>query len=312
MRVLITGGIGYIGSELIRRLAFNDTVEAITILDNCSSQRYASLFQLPSDKPYRFIEGNILAREDFESTIENVEAIVHLAAITNAQQTFDIAEEVHNVNYFGTKNLLDVCTGSQTKRFVFASSTSVYGPVEGVVREDRAETDLAPQSPYAKSKLTAEKDVLNATGDGAISGVCLRFGSVFGPSIGMRFHTFINQVIWSAVTGKPFNVMAAFMSLTRPFLALEDAVNAIEFVLNHPDLKGEIYNVVTLNETLGQIIDEIQRNVPNLEINYTKEKVLNQISYHVDNSKLKGTGFSYVGNLGENIRRTFEMLEAFI
>jgi len=72
MRVLIPGGIGYIGSELIRRLAFNDNVESITILDNCSSQRYASLFHLQSSKPYRFIEGDILIREDCELALESI------------------------------------------------------------------------------------------------------------------------------------------------------------------------------------------------------------------------------------------------
>jgi len=312
MNILITGGIGYIGSEMIRRFANSVNIQSVNILDNCSSQRYASLFCVESIKPYRFIDGDILNTEDLERALEGIDTIVHLAGITNAQKTFDNSEEVHKVNYLGTKNLIDVCNKLGVLRFIFASSTSVYGPINGVVQEDRPESELAPQSPYATSKLAAEKDILDATKEGRIDGVCLRFGSVFGPSVGMRFHTFVNQAIWSIVTGKPITIMAAFMDLTRPFLALEDAINSVEFILNRPELKGEIYNVVTLNEKLGLIIDEIKENAPNIKIRYTDEEMLNQISYHVDNTKLKEIGFCYEGNLGNSIRKTLEMLGAFI
>lgn len=310
MRILVTGGIGYIGSELIRRIVLNPAVESVTILDNCSSQRYASLFHLPCTKPYRFIEGDILKGEDLDLALRGINAVVHLAGITNAPQTYNIADEVQKVNYDGTKQLIQTCVERGVRQFIFASTTSIYGPVPGVAREDRAECDLLPQSPYATSKLAAEKEVLDASRDGDFSGVCLRFGSVFGPSPGMRFHTFLNNTIWRAVTGKPVTVMSAFMELTRPFLALQDAVNAVEFVLDRPDLGSEIYNVVTLNVKLGQIISEIQKNAPEMEINYTDERVLNQISYYVDDSKLKKTGFYYQGDLGANVRQTFNMLGA--
>ena len=308
MHVLVTGGLGHIGSQLIRYLSDNSRIRAITILDNLSTQRYASLFDLPKNLEYTFVKGDILDSNDLSRAMSDVDAVVHLAAITNAEGSFDISEQVQSVNLGGTKNVLQSCIQHGVKSLVFPSTTSVYGPVSGIAREDCDRSDLKPQSPYATSKLAAEEEVISATERGDIRGVILWLGTIFGPSIGMRFHTAVNKFIFYAATGRSFTVWSEAVDLVRPYLALEDGVAAIEFVLSRPETTGQIYNVVTLNSTIDQIINEVRSNFPAAEIEYTRTRLLNQVSYHVDDSKIRALGFSYRGNLNSGIRETVDWL----
>ena len=308
MHVLVTGGLGHIGSQLIRYLSDNSRIRAITILDNLSTQRYASLFDLPKNLEYTFVKGDILDSNDLSRAMSDVDAVVHLAAITNAEGSFDISEQVQSVNLGGTKNVLQPCIQHGVKSLVFPSTTSVYGPVSGIAREDCDRSDLKPQSPYATSKLAAEEEVISATERVDIRGGILRLGTIFGPSIGMRFHTAVNKFVFYAATGRSFTVWSEAVDLVRPYLALEDGVAAIEFVLSRPETTGQIYNVVTLNSTIDQIINEVRSNFPAAEIEYTRTRLLNQVSYHVDDSKIRALGFSYRGNLNSGIRETVEWL----
>ena len=308
MHVLVTGGLGHIGAALIRHLAESRRVRAITILDNLLTQRYASLFDLPKEGDYTFVEGDVLEPEDVARAMRGVDAVVHLAAITNAEDSFDISEQVQAVNCGGTHNVVEACIQQGVRPLVFPSTTSVYGPVSGIAREECDRSELRPQSPYATSKLAAEDEILAATERGDINGVVLRLGTIFGPSPGMRFHTAVNKFIFFAVTGRALTVWSDAVELIRPYLALEDGVAAIEFMLERPEAAGQVYNVVTLNATLDKVIDAVRSNIPGVEIEYTKTRLLNQVSYHVDDKKLRELGFSYSGNLADGVKETFDLL----
>ncbi|MDP6416627.1 MAG: SDR family oxidoreductase [Gammaproteobacteria bacterium] len=308
MHVLVTGGLGHIGAALIRHLAESRRVRAITILDNLLTQRYASLFDLPKEGDYTFVEGDVLEPEDVARAMRGVDAVVHLAAITNAENSFDISEQVQAVNCGGTRNVVEACIQQGVRPLVFPSTTSVYGPVSGIAREECDRSELCPQSPYAASKLAAEDEILAATKKGEISGVVLRLGTIFGPSPGMRFHTAVNKFVFFAVTGRALTVWSDAVELVRPYLALEDGVAAIEFMLERPEAAGQVYNVVTLNATLDQVIDTVRSNIPSVEIEYTKTRLLNQVSYHVDDKKIRELGFSYSGNLADGVKETFDLL----
>ena len=308
MHVLVTGGLGHIGAALIRHLAESRRVRAITILDNLLTQRYASLFDLPKEGDYTFVEGDVLEPEDVARAMRGVDAVVHLAAITNAENSFDISEQVQAVNYGGTRNVVEACIQQGVQSLVFPSTTSVYGPVSGIAREECDRSELCPQSPYATSKLAAEQEILAASQRGDINGVVLRLGTIFGPSPGMRFHTAVNKFIFFAVTGRALTVWSDAVELVRPYLALEDGVAAIEFMLERPEAAGQVYNVVTLNATLDKVIDAVRSNIPGVEIEYTKTRLLNQVSYHVDDKKIRELGFSYSGNLADGVKETFDLL----
>jgi nucleoside-diphosphate-sugar epimerase len=195
---------------------------------------------------------------------------------------------------------------------IFPSTTSVYGPVLGVAREDCPPADLQPQSPYAAAKLAAEHAVLAADGTGGLRTVCLRFGTIFGPSAGMRFHTAVNKFVFQAATGQPLTVWREVEQLVRPYLALQDAVRAILFMLARPAAGGEIYNVVTLNAPLTRILDAIRKHVPGLQVEYTNTRLLNQVSFTVDDSKLRALGFVPNGNLEQGVADTLQLLRGLL
>jgi nucleoside-diphosphate-sugar epimerase len=309
MHILVTGGLGHIGSQLIRDLPrAMPQVSAITLLDNLSTQRYVSLFNLPRSVRYTLIEGDVCDPDRAAQAARGVDAVVHLAAITNAEGSFDDPDRVWAVNHGGTATLVAACRAAGVRQFIFPSTTSVYGPVGGLAVEDCPEDELRPQSPYARSKRAAEREVLEATQRGEIAGVVLRLGTIFGPSPGMRFHTAVNTFIYSAVVGKPLRVWSEAVGLVRPYLDLRDGVNALAFALQRPDMAGQIYNLVTLNAALDRILDEVRRNAPDVQIEYTPSRLLNQVSYNVDDSKVRKLGFAYVGDLCEGVRATFELL----
>ena len=109
MRILVTGGLGHIGSSLIRRLLDNAETEHLTILDDFSTQRYASLLGLTRTGRLTVVEGSILRPEDLDRAIRGVQSVVHLAAITNAEGSFADPEQVKLVNTEGTRRVIQAC-----------------------------------------------------------------------------------------------------------------------------------------------------------------------------------------------------------
>ena len=130
-----------------------------------------------------------------------------------------VDKDVNKINLDGTKSVIDACLHNNVRRLIFPSTTSVYGPISGIALEDSSRSDLQPQSPYAVSKLAAEDQVLIATQQSVIDGVVLRLGTIFGPSIGMRFHTAVNKFIYHSVIGRPLTAVS-YTHLTLPTILL--------------------------------------------------------------------------------------------
>lgn len=156
-KIVITGALGHIGSKLIRTLPTEiDDIEIIMI-DNMLCQRYCSLFDLPKNYKYTFIEDDILSM-NLKEVFLDVSYVIHLAAITNAAGSFDNQEEVENVNYVGTQKVIEACVENNCK-LIFLSTTSVYGTQNDIVDENCTEEELKPQSPYALSKFKSEQEL---------------------------------------------------------------------------------------------------------------------------------------------------------
>jgi len=136
----------------------------------------------------------------------------------------------------------------------------------------------------------------------------MRLGTIFGTSIGMRFHTAINKFCWQAVTGQPITVWRTALDQRRPYLDLTDCVKAIEFVVQKDLFDGNIYNVLTLNATVREIVDIISANVDGVAIQYVDTRIMNQLSYTVLNDRFKALGFEFRGSLDKGIAETIELL----
>ena len=307
MKIVITGALGHIGSRLIRDIPSAFPGSEVLMLDDFSTQRYCSLFNLPREGKYRFLEIDIL-KADLVEIFENANVVVHLAAITNAAGSFDNAAQVEEVNYKGTERVARACLQAGCS-LVFLSTTSVYGTQDEVVDEDCPSSSLQPQSPYAESKLKAETLLQRMGADEDLRFVIMRFGTIFGTSIGMRFHTAINKFCWQAAMGQPITVWRTALHQKRPYLDLADAVEAIKFVINKDLFDRGVYNVLTLNATVNDILEVIAHHIPDLAIQYVDTRIMNQLSYDVANSRVREKGFSFNGSLAQGIAETIELIK---
>lgn len=305
-KIVVCGALGHIGSRLIRALPDQYPGAEIVLLDNLSSQRYSSLFNLPGNGRYLFFEKDVLA-DDLGPVFEGADVVVQLAAITNAAGSFEIREKVERENYLATERVAQACLRSGSA-LINISSTSVYGTQKKVVDEDCSEEDLQPQSPYAETKLREEKLLAGLGRSDGLRFVTFRFGTIFGVSPGMRFHTAVNKFCWQAVTGQPITVWRTALHQVRPYLDLEDAVGAIHFVMRGNLYDGNIYNVLTLNATVNEILDVIRTHVPDIAIEYVDTKIMNQLSYHVSNQRFRSRGFEFHGDLRRGIADTTSLL----
>jgi nucleoside-diphosphate-sugar epimerase len=299
MKIVVTGALGHIGSRLIRELPGHDLV----LLDDLSTQRYSSLFNLPDTARFDFHEVDVrtVALEPF---FEGAGAVVHLAALTDAASSFDRAEQVEEVNFHATVRVAEGCAAVGAP-LVFLSTTSVYGTQNEVVDEDCADSELQPQSPYAVAKLRAERALAEIAG---LRFVTCRFGTIFGVSPGMRFHTAVNKFIWQACQGLPITVWRSALDQKRPYLDLSDAVRALRFILDCDLFDHRVYNVLTLNATVREIVEAIREHVPNLHIELVESRIMNQLSYTVSDARFRGLGFEVAGDLRRGVAETVALL----
>jgi nucleoside-diphosphate-sugar epimerase len=305
MKLAVTGALGHIGSKLIHALAPGEFDEVV-LIDNMATQRYPSLFDLPKGVRFRFVEADIL-KADLKSLFDGAGAVIHLAAITNAAGSFENQDQVEAVNYDGTERIARACleTGSG---LLFLSTTSVYGTASEVVDEDCADSELKPQSPYATSKLRAEK-MCAELGSQGLRYIACRFGTIYGTSIGMRFHTAVNKFVWQAVMGQPITVWRTALDQKRPYLELGDAVQALRFILGRDLFDGRIYNVLTDNLTVGQIVEVIRTQVPDLKVELVDSKIMNQLSYTVACERFRALGFRFQGDLELEIKKSVDLIK---
>ena len=223
--------------------------------------------------PFQFVEADVCTA-DLNTLFRGTDIVIHFAAITDAANSFEIANQVDQVNYHGTERVAQACLANGS-RMLFFSTTSVYGTKEKLVDENCSEDELKPQSPYAASKLKAEKKLIELGHSDGLKSTVFRFGTIFGPSIGMRFHTAINKFCWQACVGQPITVWRTALNQMRPYLDLSDAVRAINFIIKTGSFDNLVYNVLTGNATVGEIVNIIQACVPDVQIEYVDSRVMN-------------------------------------
>lgn len=307
MKILITGATGHIGSFLIRDLAnqFNDL--EILIVDNMLTQRFASLFNLPDTAIYRFFEADV-TEFNLIQILKDVDFLIHLAAITDAAGSFDKAELVETNNYQATLKVAEACLATNTKLLLF-SSTSVYGTQSKVISEDCLFEELKPQSPYAITKLKEEKLISSFVEKKGLKAVICRFGTIFGISPGMRFHTAVNKFCWQAILGQPLTIWKTAYDQKRPYLDIHDASRSIAFIIKNDLFDGDVFNILTHNLTVRNVVETIKIYIPELTINFVDNKIMNQLSYEVSNLKFRAKGFEFQGDLKKGIENTVNLIK---
>lgn len=300
MKILITGGLGHIGSAITRDLIEKSWVEHIYIIDDLSTQRFCSLFGLDLSH-VSFIEGDVRDPATLESA-HDANVVIHLAATTNAEQSFYDPEAIE-ANNLGSTKAVGLWADSRGKNLIHLSSTSVYGHSGSLVTEDEP-AHCNPQSPYAVIKLQEERFLKEQLGNNFLS---LRFGTIYGISPGMRFHTAVNKFCFQAAFGIPLAIWRTSLDQVRPYLHLDDACSFIEHVLRNNAFTGETYNVLSGNHCVRDILDEIRSHKPDITTNIVDSPIMNQLSYEVSLEKVARLGWRPT-QIGLDLSPYFETL----
>jgi UDP-glucose 4-epimerase len=223
MRVLVTGGCGYIGSALLPQLVDDDRVEHVTVLDSLASGTPRNLMglNLGTTDQIAFHRGDVREYGDVEKAMRDVDTVIHLAAITGADSTHERREETFAVNYDGTENVIRAAGKLGVENVVFASSCNLYGRASSTDIDETTEPD--PLNPYAEAKLDAETRVREAQADYGFDATALRMSTNYGYAPGVRFNLVVNHFVFRAPGERalPSTVTAAtggrsFTSKTPP------------------------------------------------------------------------------------------------
>ena len=300
MNILITGGLGHIGSFVINRLAVNKKIKKIFIIDNISNNRFDVLLTLSKKKVY-FFYGDTTDKKIFKK-IPKVKIVLHLASTTNAEKSFDIKKEITRNNLGSFNNIMDFCK-NRNASLIHVSSTSVYGPQKGEVNETQKK--IFPQSPYAKIKLQEEKKL---RAQKKIKFITLRFGTISGFSKGIRFHTAVNKFCFNSVMGIKIPVWGKALNLYRPYLSLNDAFKVIKFIINKNFFPSDTYNVLSENKTVNDILTIIRKYKFKTKIKFTNSRILNQDSYKISKEKLENLGLKLNSKIKKDIKITLMKL----
>jgi nucleoside-diphosphate-sugar epimerase len=303
MNIIVSGGLGHIGSLLIRRLLFSKSIKNLIVIDNISTQRYSSLFNIKNKIKLILIEKNV-QEVNLKSILKKNDIFIHLSAITNAAESFSIKNKIFLNNFDSTKYIADSCR-SKNAKLIFISSTSVYGSGDKIMYEDR-DDNLKPQSPYAECKIKEENYIKSLSKK--LKFVIFRFGTIVGTSPGMRFHTAVNRFCWQASHNQAITVWKYSYTQCRPYLDLSDAIKVFEYFIFKNLFNCQIYNVVTFNKSVKDIIDLIKIYKKKIKINFVKNTIMNQLSYSASREKIIKTGFVFRGNLKKSIKKIIKIL----
>ena len=291
MKILVTGGAGFIGKHLVKYLL--DKGNTITIFDNFSNSEEKSLeYYIKSG--VKIVNGDIRKFDEILKETEDQDVLIHLAAKISVSQSILNPSETFDVNVDGTKNVLEACKKNYVKKIIIASSAAVYGEgSSGMKLIESAKTN--PISPYGKSKLKMEQEIEK---NNKIDCVILRFFNIFGIGQTPEYAGVITKFIEMISSNKPLEIFGDGMQ-TRDFVSINDVVESIYDAIKNG--KNGTYNIasgkaITINELAKFMISLSKKG---LEIHHISEKH-GDIRYSEADISLAKSKIGYVPKLGLN------------
>ena len=237
----MTGGAGFIGRHLVHRLLARGY--SVVVLDNFRSGRIEDIRECLKDENFKLVKGDVCDRKVVRNVMEEADAVVHLAALIDVEESVNDPLATHDVNVNGTLNLLTEATRCGVRKFLFASSTAVYG--EGNPLPLKEDYPVKPISPYAASKAAAEHYCKVFHKCYGLSTVILRYFNVYGSRRDNNSYSgVITSFLNNALSGKPL-VIYGDGKQNRDFVYVEDVVDATLLALESESAIGEILNVCT-------------------------------------------------------------------
>lgn len=261
MNILVTGGAGYLGSVLIGKLLKEQN--RVRVLD---ALMFGGESILPHiyNRNFDFIKGDIRDKKEVIESLENIDVVIHLAALVGEPACSVNPNLTKQINYESAIFLGKTAKEKGVKRFIFTSTCSNYG-VSNLEKEATEDSPLKPLSLYAETKIDTEKGLLQLSNDNFT--ICiLRLATIFGLSPRMRFNLLINEMVREAYVKK--QIMLYKEEAWRPYTHTEDASEALLCVLNAEDKKinKEIFNVGTENYRKIDLVNLVEKYVPDLVV----------------------------------------------
>jgi dTDP-glucose 4,6-dehydratase len=321
MAILVTGGCGFIGSNyinaLLRTKLFNgkefDYVINIDKLDYCSAEDNVDVGE--AEAKYIFVKGSVCDKELVQSIFEkyNIEYVVHFAAQTHVDNSFDNSIHYTIDNILGTHQLLECCRlygRGNIKRFIHMSTDEVYGELSTIHCKDSDETALLnPTNPYAATKAGAEFIVRSYHYSYNIPIVIIRCNNVYGErqypeKIIPKFITLLQE-------NKKLTIHGTGLT-RRNFIYIDDVVRAIDIIVAE-GVDNNVYNIGSTDEynvleIATILLHQMKGDAEKIEdwVEYTKDRNFNDFRYAIDTTKLNAIGWKKSVHFHDGIQRTVE------
>jgi len=285
MKILVTGNMGYVGPLVLRRLRESHPQATLIGYDmGYFAHCLTGVSRLPESLADQQHFGDI--RHVPEQILQGIDAIVHLCAISNDPMGATFEKVTLDINHRASINLAEKAKRAGVKRFVFASSCSVYGFAEGGPR--REEDALNPLTAYAKSKVQTEQDLASLTSE-AFTATCLRFATACGMSDRLRLDLVLNDFVAGALVSKHINILSDGTPW-RPLIHVKDMARAIDWAVQRDRRDGGSFLTINVgsdawNYQVKDLADAVANLVPNVEISINKDAQPDKRSYRVNFDK---------------------------
>jgi len=256
-KVLVTGGAGFIGSHIVDEL-LADGLE-VSVLDDLSSGKMKNMEKHLNGKNFQFMKGDIRDERTAKQAVNDVDAVFHEAALVSVTRSVENPLLTNEVNVAGTLNLLKASSDASVKRFIYASSSSVYGETETLPKKETVPT--RPISPYAASKLAAENYCKAFYKVYGLETVSIRYFNVYGPRQTYGPYSGVITIFINRLLNDEPPIIYGDGMQTRDFTDVQDAVQASLLSLNCKNAVGEEFNVATGQQTT---INQLAQTLLNL------------------------------------------------
>jgi UDP-glucose 4-epimerase len=239
MKVLVTGGAGFIGSHLVERLL--EAGDRVRVVDDLSTGKRENLVE---HEALEFIEGDIRDAGLVDRCARGMDAVVHLAAVASVQASMEDPVRTHQVNFDGTLNLLEASRRHGIKRFIYACSAAVYGDAASIPVSEAAMTK--PLSPYAVDKLSGEHYLLHYYRSHGLAATSFRFFNIYGPrqDPSSPYSGVISIFVERLMRNQPVTVYGDGTQ-TRDFVYVADLADLLARTARGMEGNGGVFNVGT-------------------------------------------------------------------
>ncbi len=286
MKVMITGGAGYLGSILTALLLAEG--HQVRVLDSLAHGG-ESLLGAWCHPGFEFVRGDIRDRAIVKAAVSGRDAVVHLAAIVGDPACARNPDLAREINLDAALQLIEESKQAGVARFVFASTCSNYGRMKDADRYVDEESELSPVSLYAETKVAVELALLKSRDNNGWSPTPLRFATIYGVSPRMRFDLTVNEFTLEMLTRKHLKVFGE--QFWRPYVHVRDAARGIAMVLQSPTAKvaGRVFNVGATDQNFQkqQLVELIQPYAPDAVVEFVP-KAEDPRDYRVSFSRIAG------------------------